>query len=252
MDRQQNAWAKTGAAVQNGKQTERQSVGRKEGFDRKRGRFYQAGLTGVFGGLGVPGTGKTTLILEKIWCARFVLIYNTAGDFGGGPRQKPLPGFHFVFDICTLGDWLLKAKAEKWEQVRICFTPLRYGRDPVEVFAAVCRMVADFGDCVFFVDEIWNFQTSSSSPHQLRELMLQWRHYGISLAWTAQIPQKVDKTLLTVSTELYVGRLNLENDLEAVRRNGRIPEDALRIIPTLPDWSFVHRFEDGRYQVERP
>lgn len=243
----------SGEAERREQSREQAGSGRKEGFDATRGRFYQSGLTGVQGGLGVPGTGKTTLILEKLWPAAKVIIFNTAGDFGnGGPRQKPLPGFHFIFDISTLADWLLKAKLENWPRVRICFTPLRSNVDPLEIFRAVCRLVADFGDVLFFVDEIWNFQTSSSSPYELRELMLQWRHYGLCLMWTAQIAQKVDKTLLSVSTEMYVGRLNLENDLEAVRRNARIPEDALAQVPNLPDWCFIHRFENGSWKVERP
>lgn len=191
-------------------------------------------------------------MLESLWYAKFVLIYNTAADFGNGPRQKPLPGFHYCFSVTTLAEWMLKAKQANAPQMRICFTPLRTSNaDPLEVFTAVCRLVQDFGDIVFAVDEIWNFQTPGSSPYELRELMLQWRHYGAILMWTAQIPQKVDKTLLSVSTEIYCGRVTLENDLDSVRRNGRIPDDALKLLPTLPDWTFVHRYEDGRWELER-
>jgi len=191
-------------------------------------------------------------MLEKLWSALFVVIYNTAGDFGNGPRQKPLPGFHFIFDISTLAEWMLTARRENWQRMRVCFTPLRSKNDPLEVFASVCRLVQDFGDCVLAVDEVWNFQTPSSSPHELRESMLQWRHYGLCLMWTAQIAQAVDKKLLTVSTELYVGRLNLENDLEAVRRNGGLPQQALNEVPNLPDWNFIHRMENGTWKVVKP
>ena len=110
--------------------------GNKTGFDAKRGRFYHAaGLTGVLGFLGLPGTGKTTLMLDKLWPAKRVIIYNTAGDFGYGPRQKPLPGFHFVHDISTLADWMLahaqeqKENPELPDQFRVCFTPLRSSFD---------------------------------------------------------------------------------------------------------------------------
>jgi len=191
-------------------------------------------------------------MLDKLWPGKRVVLYNTAGDFGYGPRQKPLPGFNFLHDISTLADWLLRSKVEQWPQVRICFTPLRSSFDPTEVFCSACRLVQDFGDCIFAVDEIWNFQSPGQSPFELRESMLQWRHYGLTLMWTAQIAQKVDKTLLTVSTELYSGRLTLQNDIDALRRNGRFPEEALRMLPTLKDWEFVHRFEDGRWKVERP
>jgi hypothetical protein len=192
-----------------------------------------------------------------------VIIFDQAADFGYGPRQKPLPGFHFVFDVATLGDWLLKAKQEKWEEVRICFVPLArhdksvivYKGKPTPIkyarFRAVCDLVKDFRDCIFFVDEIWNFQTPASSPEELNEIMFQWRHYGVCLMWTAQIAQKVDKSILTVSTDLYVGRLESQNDLDAVQRNGRIPDDALALISNLPDWEFVHRPERGPWKVER-
>src|SRR5436305_1245758 len=100
--------------------------GTKTGFDASRGRFYQNGLTGVLGFLGLPGTGKTTLMLDKLWPADRVIIYNTAGDFGYGPRQKPLPGFHFVHDISTLAQWILdhaRVQAEQPElrdKFRVC------------------------------------------------------------------------------------------------------------------------------------
>src|SRR5262245_8752798 len=87
-----------------------------EGYDRGRGRFvHQGGLVGVQGGLGVPGTGKTTLILEKLWPARYVVIYNTAADFGYSPRQKPLPGFQFVHSVATLSDVVVMAKRGGFE-----------------------------------------------------------------------------------------------------------------------------------------
>ncbi|HZU33685.1 MAG TPA: hypothetical protein VFB79_21405 [Candidatus Angelobacter sp.] len=210
-------------------------------------------------------------MLDKLWDCKHVIIYNTAGDFGNGTRGagrplKPLPGFRFIFSMSELAAYLLQAKQENWQKVRVCFTPLRNPAMEAEevvirgkkypmkmaLFITACDLVRDFGDCVFAVDEIWNFQNAAWSPDVLNELMLQWRHYGLTLAYTAQIPQKVDKTLLTVSTEIYCGRLNLENDLNAVRRNARIPEDAMRLLPNLPDWQFVHRFENGTWKLERP
>lgn len=190
-------------------------------------------------------------MLNNLWKCPRVILYNTAADFGYGQRQKPLPGFNFIFSVPTLVNWLSKARAENWEEVRICFTPIRGTVDPTELFADVCRLVADFGDVVFAVDEIWNFQSAGSSPKELRECFLQWRHYGLSLLWTAQVAQAVDKKLMSTSTEIYCGRLMAQNDLDAVERNGRLPQSAIAMVSQLPNYQFVHRNEAGEWRIEK-
>jgi hypothetical protein len=47
-----------------------------------------------------------------------VLIYNTAADFGNGPRQKPLPGFNYIFSVSTLAEWMLKARQQRWPSIQ--------------------------------------------------------------------------------------------------------------------------------------
>ena len=193
-------------------------------------------------------------MLEKLWPAHKVILYNTVLDFGSADpeRQKPLPGFQFFADAGNLGDWLVKAKIERWSKVRFCFSPVRSSRPSLDIFTAVCKMVRDFGDCVFAIPEIWRFQQAGYSPQELEDLMLAWRHYGTCLMWDAQFTQKVDKTLLRVSTELYCGRVDLAGDVEQLEKYARLKPDALAVIPKLSDWHFVHRLENGTWKVERP
>lgn len=193
-------------------------------------------------------------MLEKLWPARKVVIYNTVADFGYADpeRQKPLPGFHFFADPGLLGNALIQSKEENWPEVRFCFSPVRSVHDAVELFESVCRMVRDFGDCVFAVPEIWRFQQAGYSPKDFEDLMLAWRHYGTAVMWDAQFTQKVDKTLLRVSTEIYCGRVDLEGDVDHLRRYARLKPEALAIVPNLPDWNFVHRRENGTWTIEKP
>jgi hypothetical protein len=187
--------------------------------------------------------------------ARRVVVYNFASGFGPvsncKPNQNKLPGFQFAYSVPELIAILSRARRGA---VRVCFSPLRTLGDKKDIFNDVCRLVCDFseayGATVFAVDEIWNAQTPSWSPDALNEAILQWRHYDLTLLWTAQRPQKTDATLRGMSTELYCGRLTTQLDLDAVKDCG-FSSEAMALIPSLPNRKFVHRFDTGVWKVER-
>jgi hypothetical protein len=182
---------------------------------------------------------------EKFWPAWRIVVYNTCGSYGAGVRKNALPGFVFVYSVVDLITVLRQSGAGP---VRVCFTPLRSG-DKRKVFCDVCRLVCDFGDVVFAVEEIWNFQSPSWSPDELSEAILQWRHYGLCLMWNAQQPQLVDQTLRSMSTEVYVGKFEHRLDLKAVA-DCRLSDEAMAIVPALPPRRFIHKMESGKWRVE--
>jgi hypothetical protein len=211
--------------------------------------------SGVIGFVGQPGCGKTYLMKQRFWDSQRVIVYNFASGFGpvGQCRanQNPLPGFVFVYSVPDLIQVLRQTGRGR---VRVCFSPVRAPFDKTEVFNDVCKLVCDFsrsyGATVFAVDEVWNAQTASWSPEHFNECFCQWRHYDLTLMWTAQRPSDTDAALRGMSTEIYAGRVTTEIDVKAVRRCG-FPEDLVERLPSLPNRVFIHRFETGEWRMEK-
>ncbi len=182
----------------------------------------------------------------RIWPAHKVVIYNTAGSFGAGPGKNPLPGFVFVYRIYDL----IQVLRQNPEQLRVCFTPVGdRAISGLEVFHDTCELLMDYKDVVFAVEEIWNFQRPQFLPTIQQQIILQWRHYRMPVQWNAQQPQLVAQTLRSVTTEAYVGKFTHKLDLKAVRDCG-LPEEAMRVIPSLPHRKFVHKYPDGNWRIE--
>lgn len=183
------------------------------------------------------------------------MVVSFASGFGPPgqcrPNQNPLPGFIFVYSVCDLIQVLEQAGRGP---VRVCFCPLRNSGKLTKLFDGVSQLIADFsqqfGATVYAVDEVWNAQRPDWSPDGFRECVLQWRHYDLTVFWTAQVPQLTDARMRSVSTEIYCGRVITRLDLDAVRACG-FPEDAIEKLPTLPDRTFIHKLENGLWKVER-
>ncbi|HLW53283.1 MAG TPA: hypothetical protein VKW06_10610 [Candidatus Angelobacter sp.] len=176
-----------------------------------------------------------------------VVVYNTAGSYNStGERRNPLPGFVNAYSVPELCAALRAAGSEG--PARVCFTPLRSGNKR-EVFNDVCFLVCDFRNVIFAVEEIWNFQAPNWSPDALNECYLQWAHYGLRLMWNAQIPQKTDSALRSMTLDVYVGQFDRTLDLNAIA-DCRLPPEAMAQVRRLPKRKFIHRMESGEWRVE--
>lgn len=174
-------------------------------------------------------------------CSR-VIVLNPVATYGRGERQTRLPGFVELAQPGELKEYL---RGRLGSGFRVLYSPRS---DVHEHFEAVCKLVLAARDCVFAVDEIWYFQKSAWSPRDLNTMMLTGRHYGVTLVWTAQRPQKTDSTLRSVTTELYIGSLPSLLDQSAF--HGLVPDPALVAAARLPARSFVHRFPDFSWEIE--
>lgn len=210
---------------------------------------------GVIGLLGMPGCGKTYKMKELLWDSPRVIVYNFASGFGPvgecRPNQNPLPGFYFAYSIQELIRAMHRGGAGR---IRVCFSPVRAQFDKREVFNDVSKLVSDFsrgfGGLIYAVDEVWNGQTSGSSPDHFNECFSQWRHYDLTVMWTAQRPADTDLAMRGLSTEIYAGRTIIEDDIKAVRKCG-FPDEALAKLASLPNRQFIHRFETGSWRLEK-
>lgn len=170
-----------------------------------------------------------------------MIVFNSVGTYGAGARQTSLPGFVEISQPGTLREFLRRRVGS---QFRVLYTPLS---DVEAHFLAVCKLVLAVRDVVFAIDEVWLFQKTAWSPRDLQTMMLMGRHYGVTLLWTAQRPQKTDATLRSVSTELYVGSLPSELDQSAF--HGWMPEDALSVASRLAPRRFVHCYQNQTWEI---
>jgi hypothetical protein len=184
----------------------------------------------------------------KFQSASRIVVFNTCGSYGVGPRKNPLRGFVFVYSIPALIAVLRQAGSAG--PVRVCFTPIGE-EDMTEVFHDFCRLLMRFRDVVLVIDEIWNFHGPSFLPPVQKQIFLQWRHYGFTIMWAAQQPQLVNSTVRSVSTESYVGMFKDELDVAAVARCKVKSPEAVALLPKLPPFQFIHQFENGDWNIEQ-
>ncbi len=172
---------------------------------------------------------------------RRAIVFNTVAALGDGSRQTPLPGFTLI----TTPQELVRFVRARWADgaLRVLYTPQANVR---EHFDDVANLVWTMRDVVFAVDEVWYFQSPGWSPPALGNMMLMGRIRGHTLLWTAQRAAKVDKTLTSVSTELYVGKLTERRDLDAIR--DCVPAEALERVPALAQWRFIHVSDFGDWR----
>jgi len=186
----------------------------------------------------------------RFWPARRCVVYNTAGNYAqtAGDGKNPLPGFLFVY---CFNDLIQVLRQTGKGPLRVCFTPVGDRSVPrKEIFHDTCELLMDYKDVVFSVEEIWTFQRPSMLPDIQQQIYLQWRHYKMPIMWNAQQPQLVAQTLRSITTNVYVGKLEHRLDIRAARDCG-LPEDALAVLPSLPHRKFVHKYPDGNWRIEQ-
>jgi hypothetical protein len=186
----------------------------------------------------MPGTGKTFLMGQTARGCSRVVLFDTADAYGPGERTTAVPGF---------------LTATQPEQLFRYFTARdrggrRLGDLPFQIlykpdrliekhFECVCEMLMRVRDVVLVVDEVWHFCKPSWVPEHLKVILLRGRTPGVTLLWAAQRASVTATTLRSCSTELRVFRQVEASDLEALR--GRVPPQALALVPSLPDRHFL-------------
>ena len=178
---------------------------------------------------------------------RRAIVFNTVAAYGRGPRQNPLPGYGLVATPAELVRYI----GARWRAgvMRVIYQPL--AGDVEKHFDDVSRLVWEMRDVTFAVDEIWRFQDSGWSPDSLSNIILAGRIRGITLTWTSQRPQPVDKALVAQSTELYIGRTVREADIEKLQSEFPLSDEAAAAIRTIGHWQFVHARNDGTWELVR-
>lgn len=209
-------------------------------------RVVDNGVSGIIGHVGQPGTGKSYEMARTILgCAR-VAMFDPKNQYGDGPRQNRLPGFVTVRQPGELKNVLRRAGRGRF---RILYQPPRMlsfdesagrgkkgTRDIDAHFRAFLLLLMAAGDAVVAVDELWLLCEPVWMPQPLEEISRASRHYGVTFLYTAQRPQIVASDLRDNTNQWKTFRLQ-GLAVEALR--GRVPDEVLEQVPTLPDRTHI-------------
>jgi len=198
---------------------------RANGFDGTR--YVDAGLSGIVGIVGQPGTGKSFLMSDLIRQCRRVIVVDTVHQYGNGPRQNKLPGFVPVQSLRELIAYWSKVRQKNF---RICYKP---GMNLEAEFDGVARLTLEVRDCVFAIDEVWNYCEAGWMPPPLEFMARAGRHRGITTIYTGQRPAIIAADLRSVTNHWKIFRMKSQLDLKAMQ--GLVPPEALARVPSLPD-----------------
>jgi hypothetical protein len=176
-------------------------------------------------------------------CAR-ICVFDPTHQYGTGQRQNSLPGFRVFNQPKQLIDFW---RVHRRGNFKVIYQP---GYDVAAHFDAVARLVLEVRDVVFAVDEIWSVCKAGWLPPPLEYMSRAGRHRGVTLLYTAQRPQIVAADLRDNTNQWRIFRLSGELALGALR--GRVPAQALSLVPSLPDRHYVKTNDSMQFEVVKP
>lgn len=171
-------------------------------------------------------------------------MFDTVLQCGNGPRQNPLPGAVFIRQP---GELVTFFRKHRHGAFKVVYQP---ESEPEKHFEAVCRILAEVRDTVFLVDEVWHFTKANYLPEHLGKFVRAYAHYGITLIWTAQCLPDVSTSLRRCTDQWRVFRIEDSRDVAELR--GRLPDDALALVPSLPRFTHIFRDEYRNWKVVDP
>lgn len=180
--------------------------------------------------LGATGSGKSSYVkrlMERAKPSRLI-VFDPDQEWGA-----------FGTPVGRVSDVLDGFKAAHPDGAcRVVFQPSPDPAVAVRQFDAICRVAFAAERLTFIVDELKSVTTPSRSPVGWGMLTGRGRKRGIVIYGLSQRPASIDKDFLGNCNFVRTGRLTYDNDVKAVARALRVPEDD---IASLPDLGWIRR-----------
>jgi hypothetical protein len=200
------------------------------------GEYQDAGVRGRVFLLGLPNSGKSTLLCGRIRTARRVIVFDPVN----AEALKPLiaAGFAHVHQPTELRDGI----AKNWGgPFRILYSPT--AGSGVEHFEAVNAIVKFAGDCVYAIDEVDKFQEPGYAPPQFYELLNYGRHSHVAMIGTARRPAQVSKEYTYGLSEICAFATTEPGDLDYLEK--KIGRAASSQVPGLGKYEYLRWSQAG-------
>ncbi|UEP45635.1 helicase HerA domain-containing protein [Burkholderia sp. B21-005] len=180
--------------------------------------------------LGATGSGKSSYVKRLMERAkpRRLIVFDPDMEWGA-----------FGTVTTQVSDVLAGFKAAHPDGAcRVVFHPSPDPAVAVRQFDAICRIAFAAERLTFIVDELKSVTTPSRSPVGWGMLTGRGRKRGIVIYGLSQRPASIDKDFLGNCNFVRTGRLTYDNDVKAVARVLRVPEDD---VSNLPDLAWIRR-----------
>lgn len=182
--------------------------------------------TDCFTIVGTRGTGKSYLAeqINKIY-PRSVVIDPTKGWTNG----------EVVTSFNQFAEKLNNKLNNKKFRIIFRFNPDENNKE--ELFNHVLRLCFHFKNIQVVIDEVQLFTNPHYLPPYLQNLLFVGRHQGVSVMAITQRPARLNKSILSQSSHVFVGQLHEKNDLKSV--SDFLNEDSNKLI-NLPKRTFIY------------
>jgi hypothetical protein len=199
--------------------------------------YQDAGVRGRVFICGLPGSGKSQLLCDRIRGARRVIVFDPV-------KAKTLEsltgdGFVQVGQPQELRELLARQGDSDF---RVLYTPVM-GQGVLH-FEAVNDMVYKVGGMVYAIDEVDKFQEPASCPPRFYELVNYCRHREIAMIGTARRPAQVSKEYTYGLSEVCAFNVTEPRDLKYFE--GKCGSAATERLPQLGKYAYLRWMQDGR------
>lgn len=199
-------------------------------------------------GSGKSNTAKELLKRELDGGARIVAFdphdeYSRRGRLTSHVRLGPLR------DRCTAEALLRDPALLDVDALSLAVVPSLDPQRCAQDFEAVAGLVQETGDLLLVVEEVGHFEQWAAP--KLQEVACQFRHYGVAVVFVAQCAVMVPKKARRQMSQLYSGRQDDPDDLDAIARITKDPDFAARV-SRLPRGELLHWRDDFEQRKEEP
>lgn len=180
--------------------------------------------------LGSTGSGKST------WLKRELLT--------------PTPSRLMVWDYSPVNEYERFARYVSLGQLvratgqaafRVAFQAPHNAAARAACFDLFCRAALRAGESVVVIEELRYVTTPSRSPDNFAALVMTGRKAGLTVIGTSQRPAHIDKDFLGNATQLHVGALGYDVDVDVMTREMRLDAAESARLRTLKPLEWMHR-----------
>lgn len=205
------------------------------GFDGVE--WADAGVRGRVFICGLPGSGKSQLLCDRVRSGRRVIVFDPVN----ADTLKSLLSDGFV-PVSQPGELRALLMRQGGEDFRFLYTPTQ--GDGLQHFEAVNLMVRKCRHLLYAVDEVDKYQQPGFAPPEFYELLNYGRHAEVAMIGTARRPAQVSKEYTYGLSEVVAFAFTEPGDLKYFE--AKCGGTAANQLPSLGKYAYLRCMADGR------
>lgn len=179
--------------------------------------------------MGSTGSGKSAWV--KAYALRPLPQRIAIWDY------SPVPEYEHVSPYSSLSVCIERMQSERF---RVAFQAPTDRKMRERAFGLWCEAVLAAGRCTVVVEELRYVTQPSRSPDAWAALVMTGRKAGLEVIGTSQRPAHVDKDFLGNATEVHVGCLGYDEDVDTMRREMRLSRERTEELGRLRPLEYMH------------